>query len=280
MHTQRLTPTVMALAAAGMLTACGTETGSGSGSVGSEPSLTGVHWNVESVTVDGKKKQAPSGAYVKIGDKGRAEGNYGCNGFSADVSLDGDTVDLGSAISTKRSCDKQDFEDAFKSALDNGELKAAVDGDKLTLTTDKGDHVALTSDPDAPLTGTKWTVNAIGDGKTAASLPKEVHGKAHLTFGKDGTVHGNLGCNNVSAKADVRDGTITLGAPRSTRMACEGPAGETEKKLLKLFDGKVSYRLGHSGLSLTAADGTVVSANAADPKGGPKADPKADPKGK
>ncbi|MGW7084791.1 META domain-containing protein [Streptomyces sp. NPDC054871] len=262
MQKQRLTPTVMALAAAGMLTACGTETGSGSGSVGSEPRIAGVHWSVESVTVNGKKQQAPTDAYVKIGDKGKAEGNYGCNGFTADVSADGESVDFANAISTKRACEKQDFENAFKRALGKGELKAAVDGDKLTLTTDKGDRVALTSEPDVPLTGTKWNVNAIGDGETTASLPKEVDGKAHLTFGKDGTVRGNLGCNTVSAKAEVKDGQITLGAPRTTRMMCEGAAGDTEKKLLKLFDGKVSYRLSHSGLSLTAADGTVVSANA------------------
>ncbi|MEV0526675.1 META domain-containing protein [Streptomyces sp. NPDC050439] len=268
MQKQRLTPTVMALAAAGMLTACGTETGSGSGSVGSQPRLSGVHWSVESVTVDGKKQQAPGDAYVKIGDKGKAEGNYGCNGFTADVKTDGDTVGFDNALSTKRGCEKQDFENAFKAALAKGELKAAVDGDKLTLTTDKGDRVALTSKPaaDAPLTGTKWNVNAIGDGKVSASLPKEVDGKAHLTFGKDGTVRGNLGCNSVTAKAEVKDGQITLGAPRTTRMMCEGAAGDTEKKLLKLFDGKVSYELTHGGLSLTAADGTVVSANAADPK--------------
>lgn len=270
MQKQRLTPTVMALAAAGMLTACGTETGSGSGSVGSGSSLTGVRWNVESVTVDGKKQQAPSDVYVKIGDKGRAEGNYGCNGFSADVSVDGDRVDFANAISTKRGCDKQDFEDAFKGALGKGELKAAVDGDELTLTTDKGDRVALTSEPpaepDVPLTGTQWNVNAIGDGKVSAALPKEVDGKAHLTFGEDGTVRGKLGCNNVSAKAEVKGDSITLGAPRSTRMMCEGAEAETEKKLLKLFDGKVSYKLTAEGLSLTAADGTVVTANAADPK--------------
>lgn len=266
MQKQRLTPTVMALAAAGMLTACGTETGSGSGSVGSESGLTGVHWSVESVTVNGKKQQAPADAYVKIGDKGRAEGNYGCNGFTADVSTEGDRLDFANAISTKRGCEELDFEDALKGALAKGELKAAVDGDRLTLTTDKGDRVALTSEPDVPLTGTKWNVNAIGDGKVSASLPKEVDGKAHLTFGKDGTVRGKLGCNNVTAKAEVRGDTITLGAPRSTRMMCEGAAAETEKKLLKLFDGKMSYKLSHSGLSLTAADGTVVSANAADPK--------------
>ncbi|WP_190082845.1 META domain-containing protein [Streptomyces longisporoflavus] len=262
MQKQRLTPTVMALAAAGMLTACGTETGSGSGSVGSQPDLTGVRWSVESVTVNGKKQQAPGDAYVKIGDKGKAEGNYGCNGFTADVSLDGDSVDFANAISTKRGCDKLDFEDALKGAIGKGELKAAVDGDKLTLTTDKGDRVALTSKPDASLTGTKWNVNAIGDRQATAPLAKEVDGKAHLTFGKDGMVRGKLGCNNVTAKAEVKDGQITLGAPRTTRMLCQGAEGETEKKLLKLFDGKVSYQLSHDGLSLTAEDGTVVSASA------------------
>lgn len=262
MQTQRLTPTVMALAAAGMLTACGTETGSGSGSVGSQPRLTGVHWSVESLTVNGKKQQAPGDAYVKLDDKGKAQGNYGCNGFTVDVAVDGDNVGFDDAITTKRACDKIDFENSFKSALGDGDLKAEVDGDRLTLTTDKGDRVALTSEPDAPLTGTKWNVNAIGDGKVTTSLPKEVDGKAHLTFGKDGTVRGKLGCNNVTAKAEVKGDSITLGAPRTTRMMCEGAEAETEKKLLKLFDGKVTYRLTHNGLSLTTDDGTVVSANA------------------
>ncbi|MEV8020433.1 META domain-containing protein [Streptomyces sp. NPDC086554] len=266
MQKQRLTTTAIALAAAGLLTACGTETGSGNGkgdgSVASELPITGVHWNVESLTVDGKKQRAPGGTYVTIDDKGKAQGNYGCNGFSADVSFDGDKVDFGNATSTDMGCDKLDFEETLTRTLGNGELKAEADGDKLTLTTEKGDRVAFTSEPDAPLTGTKWTVNAVGDGKVTTSLPKEVDGKAHLTFGKDGTVRGNLACNNVSAKADVRGDEITLGTPRSTRMMCEGPARETEQKLLKLFDGKVSYKLTHRGLTLTAADGTVISANA------------------
>ncbi|MEV0317629.1 META domain-containing protein [Streptomyces sp. NPDC050658] len=266
MQKQRLTPTVLALATAGLLTACGTETGAGNGdgggSVASELPITGVHWSVQSLTVDGKKQQAPGGAHVTIDDKGKAQGNYGCNGFSADVSMKGDKIDFGNATSTDMGCDKLDFEETLTRTLGNGELKAAVDGDKLTLTTEKGDRVALTSEPDAPLTGTKWVVNAVGDDKTSTSLPKEVDGKAFLAFGKDGTVRGNLGCNNVTAKAEVQGEHITLGAPRSTRMMCEGAARETEQKLLKLFDGKVSYRLTHRGLTLTAADGTVISANA------------------
>ena len=74
MHTQRLTLTLTALASAGLLlTACGTESGAGSDggsadrSAGSAPAITGIRWNVDSVTVGGKKYEAPDGAHLKIG---------------------------------------------------------------------------------------------------------------------------------------------------------------------------------------------------------------------
>ena len=47
------------------------------------------------MTVDGKKSAAPAGAHVEITSKGRAEGNYGCNRFGADVTVNGDTITVG-----------------------------------------------------------------------------------------------------------------------------------------------------------------------------------------
>lgn len=80
------------------LAACGTESGSGSGSgdgsgtVRTDLPVTGVHWNVDSVTVGGKRTVAPDGAHVTITPDGRATGNFGCNHFTAPVRVDGDTV--------------------------------------------------------------------------------------------------------------------------------------------------------------------------------------------
>ncbi|QEU97487.1 META domain-containing protein [Streptomyces kanamyceticus] len=263
-----------ALASAGLLlSACGTESGTGSedGSGGravdAGQSITGVRWNVESLTLGGKKHAAPDGVYLKIGKDGRAGGSYGCNHAGADVSVKGDTVDFGTPLMTKRACtgdDRMAFEKNLTRALGEEKFTAKVEGDRMTLTTAKGDHVDFTSgpaEPDTPLTGTKWTVRAVGEGRTAATLPKALSGKVHLTFA-DGKVRGNLGCNDVTAKADAKDGGITFGAPATTRKLCQGDAMKTERALLKLFDGKARYEVKQDALTLTAADGTVVSASA------------------
>ncbi|WP_030790328.1 META domain-containing protein [Streptomyces sp. NRRL S-920] len=289
MHTQRLTLTLTALASAGLLlTACGTESGagsdsgSGSGSEGrsveSEVPLTGIRWNVDSVTVGGKKYEAPDDAHLKIGKDGRAGGSFGCNYAGVAVKIKGDTLDFGKATMTKRACPEglMTFEENLTRALAGEKLTATADGDRLTLTTAGGDRVDLTSGPGkpgTPLTGTKWTVHTVGDGKSAAPLPKDVSGKAHLTFGKDGKARGNLGCNDVTAKAEAKaagkagakEGRITFGAPTTTRKMCPGDTMATERKLLKLFDGTARYDVERDTLKLTAADGTVIDARAATP---------------
>ncbi|MFE0099081.1 META domain-containing protein [Streptomyces sp. NPDC059009] len=276
MQKHRVTPALTALAAAGLLlTACGTQSGSGGAdrsddrggrSVDTELPLTGVHWNVDSVTVGKTTHDAPAGAFVEFTDKGQAEGNYGCNSMGADVKIHGDAIDFSQTRMTDMGCDKvpMRFEETLSKALGvQSRIKAKVDGDRLTLTTAKGDRVRLSSEPGSPLVGTKWTVTAVGDGRTATSLPKGVTGKVELTFGKDGKARGNLGCNGVTATAKPRDGRIALGPPATTRKMCPGPAMQTERKLLKLFGGTARYELKHRSLTLTAKDGTVVSASAA-----------------
>ncbi|MEU5578282.1 META domain-containing protein [Streptomyces huasconensis] len=276
MHTQRLTLTLTALASAGLLlTACGTESGAGSAtgtggrSAQPEPPLTGVRWTVDSLTLDGKKYEAPGDAHLKIGKDGRAGGSFGCNSVGADVTIKADTVEFGEPLLTKRACmdeSRMRFEKSVLLALGKEKLTAKVDGARMTLTTAKGDRMAFTSrpdEPDTPLTGTKWTVRAVGDAKSAAPLPKDVADKVHLTFGEDGKVRGNLGCNDVTAKAEAKDGRITFGAPATTRKMCPGATMATERRLLKLFDGPARYEIERNTLKLTAADGTVIDASGA-----------------
>ncbi len=272
MYKQRVTQTLTVLAAAGLLAACGSESGSGtadgsrrdSGTDGSTARLTGVRWNIESLTVDGKKQQAPSGTYVRLGGKGGTGGHFGCNGYGADVSVRGDTVRFKPGVHTELACDDLKFEQSLARALD-GTLKADVAGDRLTLTNATGDKIALSSGPaipEPPLQGTTWTVDSVGTDDTARPLPKQVAGKARLVFGKDGTVRGNLGCNGVTAKAEPRAGKIAFGKPKTTRMLCQGAKAKTERDLLKLFEGTARYEVKDDSLTLTAQDGTVVTAGA------------------
>ncbi len=273
MYKQRVTQTLTAIAAAGLLAACGSESGSGDGGSdkagsgketpgkgGTDAPLTGVRWNVDSLTVDGRKHQAPSGAYVKFGGKGGTGGNFGCNGYGAKASVEGDTVHFEPGPHTEMACDALDFEKRLARAMD-GKLKAKVDDERLTLTTAEGDRIALSAESGAPLKGTEWTVTSVGDKGAATSLPKALNDKVKLTFGKDGTVRGNLGCNAVTADADARDGKIALGMPRVTRKMCPGDVMPTERTLLKLFEGKVEYAVDHRTLTLTTGE-TVVKAQA------------------
>ncbi|MDI3402617.1 META domain-containing protein [Streptomyces cavernicola] len=273
MHTQRKTLStvgaVSAVAALGLLTACGADKTS-AGDAPAEPSVpvTGTHWTVDSVTAGGKKIDAPgTKAHVAFDKKGRATGNFGCNGFGGTASVKGDTITVDKIAKTEMSCgDEIDkLETTLTEAL-KGKLKASVKGDKLTLTTAKGDSITLTSEPPAELAGTKWLLKAVVEKEVATSLPESASkaDKAHLIFDeKAGTVHGNLGCNEVNAKATVTDGKIELGTPRLTRKMCDGEVMKAEQNLAKLFGSTVTYEIDHRTLHLTGKDGLGLNAEAA-----------------
>ncbi|MER5885970.1 META domain-containing protein [Streptomyces sp. NPDC001941] len=264
MEKQRITAvTAVALLA---LTACGTESASGpkaGDSVAEDAPVTGLHWTVESVTAGGRRTAAPAGAHVEIDTKGGARGSYGCNHFQATAAVSGDTVTVKPGVSTQMACEQkvQDFETAFKHAL-TGKLTAKVTDDRLTLTTASGDAVALTAEPDAPLTGTTWTVDALTSGGTARSLPAGTEKGAHLVLGEDGSVRGSLGCNTFTATAPATGSTFAFGRLATTRKLCQGPAQELEQALLKVLDGKVAYKLDHRTLTLTGPSGQGLSATA------------------
>lgn len=256
MDTKRLA----ALAALTLLpfaAACGSEdAGSESVGAGAAASVTGVHWAVDGVTVDGKKSDAPSGAWLSIADGGKVKGNLGCNNFGADAAFADSHVTFDQVQATEMACEgvPPDFEQTLARTLADGDLGTEVEGDKLTLTTADGDRVALTKQEGAQLYGTKWTVTSPDTG-----------GKAHLTFDrKTGEVSGSLGCNKVKATATVRDGSITLGTASTTRMMCDTSLMNTEKTLLGLFDGTVKYGIDHRNLTLTSENGEHVNAAAAE----------------
>ncbi|OWA14232.1 META domain-containing protein [Streptomyces sp. CS159] len=261
-----MTLTVAAVAAlVPLAAACGSEQADDAGSdrVGAGGQrVAGVRWSIDSVTVDGTTHRAPDTAHVRIDDDGgRAAGSTGCNSFSAraDVEDEGDgdgrRVRLSDAMFTEKACAKTPagFEKSLGRALTAGPLTTKGEGERLTLTTADGDTVRLSRAEDAPLHGTRWAVDAPGQ--------KGEKGRAVLTFDRDAeTVSGRLPCNRVNAAATVSDGRITLGAPSTTRMMCEGSLMDAEKRLLALFDSKVTYRIDQQTLTLTSEDGVTVRA--------------------
>ncbi|MEU8777440.1 META domain-containing protein [Streptomyces sp. NPDC048606] len=229
------------------------------------------HWSVESLTTGDRTLHAPPAARVDIGAT-EAKGNYGCNGFTAEVAFTGTSaVTVTPGASTTMACENTDFETAF-ARLFKGRLTIDRGPDRLTLKSADGSTIALTArprDPDAPLTATQWVVDSLVSGGTAASVPAEAAAKARFALAADGGASGNLGCNRFTAPVTLSDpaapagSTVTFGPVTSTRMACEGPTGEVERTLTKLFAaGPLTVRIQGGTLALTARDGTGLTAKA------------------
>ncbi|WP_329219734.1 META domain-containing protein [Streptomyces microflavus] len=272
MHTQRMAVSVLALLT---LAACGTESGSGSGSgdgsdtVQSDVPVTGVAWSVDSLTVGGKKTEAPEGSRLEIDPKGRAKAGFGCNHISADARVEGDRITFGKPVSTQMACDEttEKAEKAALAAMD-GEVTAKLSGEKLTLTTEGGDTIALSEEKPADLVGTRWAVNTLLSGETATTVPADLPKERvpHLTFGEDGTVHGNSGCNSFHGKAAVKGSTIDFGPPAGTRKMCPEAEMEVERAVLAALDGPATYTIKGSTLTVTSKDGKGIGATAAPAK--------------
>ncbi|MFJ7414531.1 META domain-containing protein [Streptomyces sp. NPDC098077] len=273
MRTQRMTLSVSVLALL-TLAACGTESGSGSGSgdggdtVQSDVPVTGVAWSVDSVTVGGKKTEAPEGARMEIDPKGRATADFGCNHIGVDARVEGDRITLGKPVTTQMACD-EDIEKFEKAAIDamGGELTAKLSGEKLTLTKEGGHTMELSEEKPADLVGTRWAVTTLLSGETATTVPADLPKERapHLTFADDGTVRGNSGCNSFSGKATVKGSTITFGPVAGTRKMCPEAEMKTERAVLAALDGKVTYTIKGKALTLTADDGKGLGATAARP---------------
>ncbi|MFJ5708832.1 META domain-containing protein [Streptomyces sp. NPDC093105] len=255
------------LAALAALTACARQGDAGGGAGDPDLPLTGTHWTVDAVTVDGGRSAAPDGARVDFAEGGRAQGDTGCNHFGASFAVDGATVTVSSEEVTERGCpdDLQRFEKAFLAAF-TGPLKGTLKDGALTLASADGKRkVELTAEPSAPLRGTTWKVEGLVSQDSAASLPAGAGDKARLVIGADGRVTGNLGCNGFSATAtiDEKARTLTVDGPAATtRMMCTGPQMALETKLYELLDGPLSYRVDHRTLTLTDGGGEGLTARA------------------
>ncbi|MEU0948463.1 META domain-containing protein [Streptomyces canus] len=260
-----------ALAGITVLAACGTE------SVGTGPkdvstyadTIADTSWVPRKVTVDGKDYVLPAkGALKKAritfkpgtadpdtggGDSG---GSVGCNSIGADVDIRGDTVKVSDLVQTLMGCPGAvgEFEEKFVAVFDN-DLKARLDGPPgartLTLTSPEHDTITLREEKPPALKGTRWSLGE----------------NAYLTFTKDNTVAGSLGCNTFHGSATVKDGTdkdgtIEFGRLATTRMMCAGPVMKTERELAGILDGKVSYQQKHDSLKITKAPGKSVTARA------------------
>ena len=73
----------------------------------------------------------------------QVSGNVGCNGFGGDYKVKGNTITFGSIMSTMMYCEETMAQEQGVLAALQGEVKATVNGNTLTLTSADGSVVIL-----------------------------------------------------------------------------------------------------------------------------------------
>ena len=81
------------------------------------------------------------------------------------------------------------------------------------------------------------------------------------TFGKDGNLTGNAGCNDYNGPYTISGNQITIGPLASTRKFCNDPAGimDQETQYLAALETAATYQIEGTTLELRTKDGALAA---------------------
>lgn len=237
----------------------GTGAGSGDAATTDATDLVGTNWTL--ATLGGQPPVAGKAATLNFGDDGRATGSDSCNNFGGPYEIDGDSLKFGALISTMMACDEAATTQAtaFQKALADT-AKFSVAGDTLTLTNADGTELATFSRVSTDLADTDWVVTNFNNGNQAVVGVLEGT-TLTVSFGADGSISGNAGCNTFTGDYKQEDGAITIGSLASTLKLCTEPAGvmDQETQFLAALASAATYQFNGDMLNLrTAADELAV----------------------
>jgi len=100
------------------------------------------------------------------------------------------------------------------------------------------------------LTGTAWQVQSVNNGRGGVASVV-VGTQLSMTFGDDGTVGGETGCNTFRGSYTVTDTTIEFSPLITTRRACTSEAANAqEQAFLAALAASTRYELAGDRLTL------------------------------
>jgi heat shock protein HslJ len=221
--------------------------------------LADTSWVLSSL--DGNLPLPGTTVTLQFGADGVASGSDGCNRFRTTFSQDGTglTFDQPGA-STMMACPQPVMDQAavFMAALVATESFTA---DERDLILSDGDRIVATfvaSSQD--LAETVWDVISYNNGREAVVGVMDGT-EISASFGADGQVSGNAGCNQYSASYSVDGNAIEIGPAATTFMFCAEPTGvmEQESEYLAALASAATYRIEGDLLEMrTAADQIAV----------------------
>jgi len=221
--------------------------------------LTGKMWALSALM--GKPLVPGTGITAQFTSDGRVSGSAGCNQYTGTYTVSGNTIQFSSPLaSTRMACPQEvmDQENAYLKAL--GEAKTyTVRDDQLTLADANKTVVATYEAQSQDLAGTSWEAIAYNNGKQAVT---SVLAGSTITasYGKDGTLSGNAGCNDYSGPYTATGNQISIGPLTSTRKFCEDPAGvmDQEAQYLAALGTAATFQIEGTVLELRTKDGALA----------------------
>lgn len=188
-------------------------------------------------------------------EDGRLGISAGCNQMSGSYAITDGKLTVGAMMTTEMACEEPLMaQDQWISAFVNG-AAIMLESDTLALVKDGVTVTATDKEvamPDLPVEGTVWMIEGLVSNQAISSMPAGV--EASLVFA-DGKVAVDAGCNKGSGAAEIGDTTITFGPIATTKMFCEGAAGEVEQQVLGVLSGEVAYTVDSDALQLRGASG-------------------------
>jgi heat shock protein HslJ len=231
--------------------------------------LTGTDWVLDGYSTGGDAVSsviAGTTITAKFAPDGNITGNAGCNHYGGRYSLNGANFSVSSLFSTLMYCEKPEgvMEQEGKYLGHLGNVSSyRVEGDRLILSDKTGTDllffVQAQKLPQAPLTGTLWTLESYSlEGDAVSSVIAGTTVTAE--FAPDGNVTGSAGCNRYFAAYEVSGKTMTIGPAGSTKMYCGEPEGimEQEARYLSLLESAAGHRIDGDRLDLLDEAGTTL----------------------
>ena len=213
--------------------------------------LEGTLWTL--VSVEGEA--LPEGIEITAlfapgeGDEpGSVGGSAGCNNYSASFEVEGETLKIGPAATTRKFCETGMDEEAAYLAAIEGDNTYQIIGDNLDLVTESG-TLSYVADR-TPLIGALWELVSIGD----IDEPQEPVEGSNFTaqFSRNpntpsGVVAGTTGCNEYSAAYVANQEEIKINLPELTgNQDCVAGLVEQEQQyFLALNDASTFQILGN-----------------------------------
>ena len=223
---------------------------------GTPPGPIDGEWRLVAGEHGGEPLQVPGEAPITMSIAGREiGGRAACNSYGGTVLVEADAFSIGDLALTEMACDPptMEAESGFMAALAEAAHWARHD-DALTLT---GDAVELRFElvppvPDADLTGTVWTLDALLDGEVVSSTVGP--DPATLRFEEDGSLSGTTGCRQFTGGWQADGSMVTVSDLVVDDRACGELAGQDEHVLAVLDNG---FEIAIAGERLTLSAGRL-----------------------